>query len=84
MERVSEEVRLFVGEDEYTSGQLLVVIPNRYKDLFDGARFEDMHHLSQALGAARIAQEARRYDNPFKTAYYEHFLLGCIKKEETT
>lgn len=82
MGNIFETVKFFVGEDEYTSDQLFITIPARYKPMFNGVRFKDMHHLSQALGFARVAQEARRYENAFKVALYEHGLEACIKREE--
>lgn len=80
MRSICEGVRFYVGEAEYTTEQLFIAIPNRYKPMFRDARLKDMHHLSQALGFAKLAQEARRYDNAFKVAYYEHCLEACFKE----
>ena len=60
--------------------QLLIMIPRRYRDMFEGCEFLDMHELSMAVMHASCANEARYYNRPWKVEEYEHDLMRVLKK----
>jgi hypothetical protein len=74
----SKETRFFVGSEEYSDKELFISIPERYKTMFDGAKFKDMHHLSQALAFAKSANEARFHGAAHLLRNYENALKKCF------
>lgn len=65
------EIRFTVSGRQTSNDELMVLIPRRYADLFDGHEFKDMHELSMALMHASCAEEARDYNRPWKVQEYE-------------
>ncbi len=71
-------VSFFVNEEQYTDEELLVCIPNGYKNLFNGASFSNMADLSRAVSFARCAFEARMHTAPHLVCQYEGNLKRCF------
>lgn len=72
------EVAFFVSGEKYTDKELLLVIPNGYKHLFDGSNFKNMTELSRAVSFARCAFEARAHDAPHLVRQNEKCLENCF------
>lgn len=75
------EISFKVAGNETSDERLLICIPRRYADLFEGAEFEDMHHLSMALMHAGCADEARYYNRPWKVQEYEGDLMRTLGRK---
>lgn len=74
------EIGFTVNGRETSDERLLVSIPRKYADLFEGHIFKDMHDLSMALMHASCADEAEYYNRPWKVEEYEHDLMMVLSK----
>lgn len=54
-----DEKAIHIGCKDFSMNDLLVVIPERYTEIFRNVRFENMSEFSRALMFARCADEAR-------------------------
>lgn len=72
------EVLFSVNGDKYTDKELLLVIPDGYKHLFNGASFKNMTDLSRAVAFARCAFESRMHGAPHLVRQYEKNLGNCF------
>lgn len=75
-----KEIFFKIDGEETSDKTLLVSIPSRYADMFEGYNFRDAKHLSQALMFVGCANEAFNYRNPWKLADYEDCLRNCLNK----
>ena len=75
-----KEVKFTVAGKETSNDNLMVFIPSKYKPMFEGHNFKDMHDLSMALMHASCAAEARDYNRPWKVQEYEEDLRNVLSK----
>lgn len=59
------EIRFKIGEREWSDDKLMVCIPRRYADMFEGKHFKNKEHFSRCLMFASCAAEAYYYDRPW-------------------
>ena len=74
------EVKFKINGKETSDEKMLVLIPARYKKLFEGHDFADVHDLSMALMHANCAAEAFYYNRPWKVQEYENDLKAVLAK----
>lgn len=74
------EIRFTVAGRATSDENLLVSIPVRYADMFEGHSFNTMHDLSMALMHASCAAEAFYYNRPWKAEEYEGDLKRVLAK----
>ena len=67
MMSTDREISFTIGGRRFTPDNLMVCIPQRYADKFDGREFEDMHEFSMALMFASSANESAFYGDPHGT-----------------
>lgn len=69
----------FTIDGRLTSDErMLVLIPRKYADMFDGHVFKTMHDFSMALMHASCAAEAEYYRRPWKVEEYENDLRNVL------
>ena len=74
------ETKFYVDGRETSDERMLITIPTRYKHLFEGHNFANLHDLSMALMHASCANEARYYNRPWKVEEYEADLKRVLAK----
>ena len=70
-----------INGEEFTDKQLLVCIPERYADLFEGNEFHSDEQFSRAIMYAGCAREALIYKCPWKFEEYDRCLKDCLNEE---
>lgn len=73
-------VNFTVNGRQTTDEEMIVVIPERYKDLFEGHAFESMHDFSMALMFAGCAFEAWIAGSAWKVYQCERDLKSVLAK----
>ena len=61
----NNEVLINVGSKTRTAEDLLIIIPERYREKIEKIKFKDFEELSKALMFMNCAEEARAYNNEF-------------------
>lgn len=67
------------GADK-SEDDMMVVIPQRYKEQFDGHDFPSLEIFRQALMFANCAAEARYYNATWRVEQDERCLAECLKR----
>lgn len=71
-----------IGDRDWTDDTLMVCIPCRYADMFDGVCFKNMAQFSRALAFASCAAEAFYYDRPWLVVRNENSLRECLRQQK--
>ena len=82
VENDKKDIRFYVGDDEYSELPFVAVIPNQYKELFDGVHFKDRQHLADAVLYAECAEIARANENSVLLERNETVLKILLGKDE--
>lgn len=73
------EVKFTINGRETSDRELIVLIPLRYADLFEGHEFRSKEHFSRALMYAGVANEAFYYNRPWVMEANERALKRLLE-----
>ena len=76
------EIHFKIGDRDWTDNKLMVCIPSRYADMFEGVRFKNKEQFSRALMFASCAAEAVDYKRPLIVERDEISLRECIRQQK--
>lgn len=75
----NKDVLINVGSKTRTAEDLLIIIPERYREQIEKIRFKDSEELSKALMFMHCAEEARYYNNEFSERVNELSFKWFVK-----
>lgn len=72
-------VRFTIAGRQTSDEDMLVRIPEKYVEMFEGHQFPTMHLFSMALMHAHVAEEAGYYGRPWVAEDAERSLKRCLE-----
>ena len=75
----NSNVNVIIDGQQFDTDHLFTVIPERYRNEFEGHSFKSMKEFSKAVMFAKCAQEARYYNTPWKVTENENTLRNILE-----
>ena len=73
-------INFTIAGKAWTDDDLMVVIPSRYREMFEGHNFKTMHDFDLARMFASCADEAWYYNKPWRAEDDERSLRRVLSK----